>query len=158
MERVNGHESFLAFSSRGALSLSLSILDASFKFPRRVWFPESPGQLCVRSKEHLVESYVFSVVIRVFVGSTSASVRMHRKGFAFEVQDAASRRRKLVESQNGQGSREAPGPSVPGRVRFAASRQMSIWVVRVPTRCRFNFWIPRNGNWRRAVVSSARKT
>ena len=32
------------------------------------------------------------------------------------MQDVASWRRRLVESQSGQGSREAPGPSVPGRV------------------------------------------
>ena len=30
-------------------------------------------------------------------------------------------------SQSGQGSREVPGPSVPGRVRSAPSRQMLFW-------------------------------
>ena len=38
MELLNGHESFLALSNRGALS----ILDASFKFARRLtWSPEN---------------------------------------------------------------------------------------------------------------------
>ena len=76
-------------------------------------------------------------------------------------------------SRSEQVSREASCPSVPGRVHFAPSRQMSIWMVRVRTRMRcllpkgrvarrslrfrYNFWIPRNGDWRRAVVSARGK-
>ena len=43
-------------------------------------FLELSGQLCVWSKELMVESNVFSAVIGVFAGLTSASVRMHRNG------------------------------------------------------------------------------
>ena len=72
----------------------------------------------------------------VFAGATSASVRMHRKRASHSrfVNDAASWRRKLVESQSGQGSREAPGPSVPSRVRFAPSYRKPVWSVLVRTR------------------------
>ena len=68
MELVNGHESFLALTSRGALS----ILDASFKFAngaKSFWW-------------NLMSS---SAVIGVIAGLTSASVHASEKGFAFEV-------------------------------------------------------------------------
>ena len=59
---------------------------------------------CAHGTESIrVGFHVSSAVIRVFAGLTSASVRMLPR----------------AESQSGQGSREAPGPSVPGRVRFA---------------------------------------
>ena len=43
---------------------------------------------------------------------------------------------KVGGSWSGQGSREAPGPFVPDRVRFALSRQMSAWSVHVRTKMR----------------------
>ena len=104
LERVSCHESFLALSNRG----SFSMLDASFA----LW-----------SKEHLVESHVFSVVIRVFAGSTSASVRMHRKRASRSrfVKDVVSLLWRLSVFRNRQASRKAQGPSVPGPVRFDPS-------------------------------------
>ena len=56
MELVNGHKSFLALSNPVALSL----FDASFNFARACSF--DLGQLCVWSKEHWEESYLFSVL------------------------------------------------------------------------------------------------
>ena len=51
---VNGQESFLAMSNRGALSTS----DASFKFAERpAWFQESRCQLHVWNREHLGEIF-----------------------------------------------------------------------------------------------------
>ena len=75
-------------------------------------------------------------LIRSFVGLTFASVRMHQKWDSRSrfVKDVASWLRRLVGSQSGQGSGEAPGPSVPSRVRFAPSLQMSIKNVQVLTR------------------------
>ena len=66
----------------------------------------------------------------------SASVRMHRRRASHSrfVKDCASWRRKLVESPSRHGSREVPGPSVPGRVRSVPSRQMSVVNVHVRTR------------------------
>ena len=89
-----------------------------------------------QSKELQVETCVFSAVIGVIAGLTSASVRMHRKRASHSrfVQDAATWR--LVESRDGQGAREAPGLSVPDRVRFAPLLRMSIWIVQVQTRIR----------------------
>ena len=126
----------ISLGAQQSWALSQSLMQASSSRGRLTWYQGNHGQPCARNGEHLVESSVFSVVIGVFTGSTSASLRMHRKRASHSrfLKDAASRRRKLVESQNGQGSREAPGPSVPGRVCFATSRQMSIWVARVPTR------------------------
>ena len=77
------------------------------------------------------------------------------KGFAF-VKDAASWPQKLVVSQSGHGSREAPGPSVTDRALIAP---VSIWIessgsdgnevslARRESRADFpkvshNFWIP----------------
>ena len=45
------------------VELSQFLTQASSSRGRRFWFPESRGQLCVWSKEPLVEAYVFSVVI-----------------------------------------------------------------------------------------------
>ena len=150
MERVNGYHVFVqsrgqclrAISSAGrrwnsstvtSLSwrpaivvLSQVLTQASFKIAgRRVWFPESHGQLCVWSKEVLVESYVFSAVIGLFAGFMSASVRMRRKRSSRSrfVKDVVSWLRRWAVSLNGQGSRAVPGPSVPGRVRSAPSRR-----------------------------------
>ena len=94
--------------------------------------------------------------------------RMRLKKGSRLVKDVVSWPRKLVVSRNGQGSREAPSPSVPGPMRFAPMRQMSIWKVRVrmSMKCllpegrvartsltfRCHFWIPRNGDWRRTMV------
>ena len=107
-ELVNGHESFLALSNRGALSL----LDASFKF---AWKSVLSGfrRVCVWSKELLDEFSIISAVIGVSTGLTSA----WRFG-----------------SQSGQASRGAPGPSVPGHVRFAPSPWMSVWSVQFRTK------------------------
>ena len=120
----NGHESFLALSNRGALSI---LMQASSLRGRLTWFQESFGQLCVWSKEHLEESYVFSAFIGVFAGLMSASVRMHQKRASRSrfVKDVASWLRMLVGSQGGQGSSE-----VPGHVRFAPARRKSVWRMR----------------------------
>ena len=89
---------FLGPHHRGALS----ILDASLRFAQAS-YSALRGQLCVWNKELLVESCVFSAVIGVFAGLTSASVRMHRKRewHSRFAKDAASWRRKFVESQSG---------------------------------------------------------
>ena len=113
MELFIGHESFLALSNRGALS----ILDASFKFARASYLVSWStarmeqrafgGILCplrsVRSLRRL------DVCI-----CTGAS----EKRF---VKDAASWPWRSVESQNGRGSKEVLGPSVPSRVRAPRS-------------------------------------
>ena len=80
----------------------------------------------------------FSAVIGVFAGLASASVRLRRKRSSRSrfVKDVVSWLRKWVLSRNGQGSRAAPGPSVPGRVRSAPSRWKSVWSVQVRTRMR----------------------
>ena len=97
---------------------------------------ENRGQLCAWNKEHFGESCVFSVVIGVF---------------AFAV------------CESGQGSREVPGPSVPGRVRSVPPRQMAVRNVQVRTRMRCLLPERRvarrphqSGQWRR-VVSLERK-
>ena len=84
MGLVNGDQSFW----RSAIvELSLFLTQASC-LRGRIWFLESRGQLCAWSKEHLVESCVFSVMIGVLVGPMSASVRMHRQRcFAFAVRE-----------------------------------------------------------------------
>ena len=116
--------------------LSQSLTPASSSRGRLTWFPESRSQLCVWSEELWVESYFFSAVIGVFAGSTSASSRMHRNRgshLRFE-KDVASWLRRSVGSQSGRGSREAPGPSVPGRVRSAPPLRMRFWNVQDQTR------------------------
>ena len=99
------------------------LAQASSSRGRRIWFLESSGQLCVWSKELLVEYHVFSAVIGAFAGLTSSSVRMHRKRPSRQrfVKDAASWFQRLVDSRSGPSSREATDPSGPGRVRFAPS-------------------------------------
>ena len=53
MELFNRHQSFLALSCRGALS----VLDASFKFARASGLsPENHGRLRAWNKEHLWQS------------------------------------------------------------------------------------------------------
>ena len=146
----------------------LEILDASFKVARASYFGlhGSHGQPCAWNREHSGNFCVSSAVIGVCAGLMSATVRMRQKKGSrsrFVKVDAVSWLRRWVVSWSGQGSREASGPSVPGRVRFAPSRQMSIWNVRVRTRIRCllpegrvartsvrfrdNFWIPRNRKW-----------
>ena len=144
---------------------------------RLTWFQESHGQLTERTEKRTFGGFsVFSAVIGVFSGLMSASVRMHRKRASRSrfVEDVASWLRRWAVSQSGHGSREGPGPSVPGRVRCAPSRQMLFWSFQVRTRmtcclpegrvartsgkCLYNFWIPQNGDWRRLVVSFARRT
>ena len=106
------------------VELSQFLTQASRSHGRRIWFAESRGQPCVCNNELLGEFSVLSAVIGVFAGLTSASVRTYRKRASYSrfVEGASSWSRRLVESQSGQGSREAPGPSVPGRVGFAPSR------------------------------------
>ena len=55
MELINGHESYLSLINRGTLSILERV--------RLFWLQECLGQLCVWSKEHVEESYVFSAVI-----------------------------------------------------------------------------------------------
>ena len=93
-------------------------------------------------------------------------------GFAFAVcQGCASWFRRSVASQSGQSSREAPGPSIHGRVRFASPLRMSIWkfqsetrmrsrflkerVARTSRECRCSFCIPLNGDWSHLDISYA---
>ena len=73
------------------------------------------------------ESYFISVVIGILVGLTSEMGFVVREGCRELVSEVG-------RSQSGQGSREAPGPSVHGRMRFASSLPMSIWKARL--RCR----------------------
>ena len=118
IELVNGHESFLALSSRGALS----ILDSSFKFAWASYsVSESHGRPCAWNRKHSAGFYVSSAVIGVCAGLMCASVRMRRKSGSHSrsVKDVVSLPRRSVVFRRGQGSKEAPGPSVPGRVRFA---------------------------------------
>ena len=61
MELVNGHESFLALSNRG----TISILDASFKFARASYLMSGEPWSTVRT-EQLAFGGVFSAVIGVF--------------------------------------------------------------------------------------------
>ena len=165
---------FVALTNRGALSIP----DASFTFARASYLVSGEPCSTVRREQKAFEGFhVSSAVIGVVGGLTSATVRMHRKrGLRSRfVKDVASWPRRLVESQNGQGSREAPGPFVPGRVRFAPSLRMLFFedvqvrmrvryrliegrVARTSQRSRCNFWTPRNGSWWRTVVSSERQT
>ena len=105
MELVNGHESFLALSNRGALS----IFGASFKFARPTFFQESHGQLRL---EHRAFGgiLVSSAEIGVLVGLTCTLVRMDREWAARSlfVKDVASCLRRFVGSQNGQVSKATP--------------------------------------------------
>ena len=72
--------------------------------------------------------YVSSAVIAVCAGLMSACVLMLRKKASRSrfVMDVASWLRRLVRSLSGQGSTEAPGPSVPDRLRFAPSRHVGL--------------------------------
>ena len=101
--------------------------------------------------------FVQSAVIGVCAGLMSASVRIRQKNVS---------RSQFVTVV----ARSCLGADHPCRV----SRQMSMWIVHCRTRMRcllpdgrvartslrfrYNFWISRNGIWRRTVVSSARKT
>ena len=133
MELVNGHETLLALSNRGAFS----ILDASFKFTRASHLVSGEPWSTVRKEQRAFKG-VFSAVIEVCAGLLCASVRMRPKkgSLPLFVKDVVSLPRKLAVSRNGQGSRAVPCPSVPGRVRSAPSRQMLFRRVRVRTRMR----------------------
>ena len=94
-------------------------------------------------------AHVFSAVIGVFAGLTSASLRMHRK------RSSRSRFEKDVELASEVGR-------VLERTRFKRSFRSirgprAFWTVPLRTwMCRYNFF--RNGNWWRSVVSSSIKT
>ena len=149
---------------------AIVVLSQSLTRGRLFCLQQSLGQLCVWGKELLVESYVFSAVIGVFAGLTSASVRMHRKrALGAFLKDVV---RRLVESHCGQGSREDPCQVVCAPFHRAGG-QLGVFkfrrgcdvacpkrerVARTSRKCRCNFWIPRNGNWRSSVVPSAKKT
>ena len=74
--------------------------------------------MCGWSTEHLEEVRVCSALTGVFAGLMSAYARIHRKRASRSrfVRDVASWLLRQVVCQSGQGSREVPGPSVPGRV------------------------------------------
>ena len=95
---------------------------------RPIWCQGSHGQPRAWNKKHSERFYVSSAVIRVFVGLMSASVRtLQTKGSRARFVKDVVWTRKLVVSRSGPGSREVPGPSVPGRVRSVPSRQVSTW-------------------------------
>ena len=149
MDLVSGHESL--FWRSAIVGLSQSLIQASSSRGRLIWFQESRGQLCVWSKEHFGESHVFSAEIGVFTLLMSASVRMHRK--------RASRSRFVKDIASPEVGRvsERTRFKRSSSVRSAPSRRMSPWSVlfRTKMRCRCNFGIRRNGDWRRTVVSFA---
>ena len=108
--------SFLALSIRGALS----ILDARFKFARASYLVSGEPWSTVRMEQRtfgrilcLLRSDWSLQWLDVCI-CTDVSERASRSRF---VKDVASWFRRWVVSQSGQGSREVPGPSVPGRVR-----------------------------------------
>ena len=82
MELVNGHESFLGLSNRGAVS----ILNVSFKFGRRRYLVSGETWSVVR-----IEQRAFGGILCLLHSNWSlrcASVKMHRrKGFAFAVRE-----------------------------------------------------------------------
>ena len=110
------------------------------------------------------------------VGWIFACVRAHRNraSNSRSVKDAVNWSRKSVASRSGPGSREVRGPSSPGRAPSVCITPAVVWKAQVWTRmrgrftkrnvaqtflmCPCNFWIHRNGRWRRAVPSFARKT
>ena len=107
MELVNRHESFLALSNRGALS----ILDASFKFARASYLVSGEPWSTVRMEQSTYGGILCLLrSVGVFGGLMSASVRMHwtRASRSRFVKNVASWLRRWVVSQSGQGSREVP--------------------------------------------------
>ena len=102
MELVTGHESFLALSNRGALS----ILDASFKFARASHLVSGePWSAFCMEQRAFGGFYVSSAVIGVWACLIFASVRMRPKRGSRSrfVKDVVSWLRKLVLSRSGQG-------------------------------------------------------
>ena len=89
-------------------------LTQSFKFARASFLVRAMVN-CAYGTKSIRGDFVFSAVIGIFAGLMSASVRMQRKRTSRSrfVKDVASSLRRWVVSQSGQGSREAPGPSVP---------------------------------------------
>ena len=81
-------------------------------------FSVKMSQTSARSREFLI-----------LLSSFAVTIRHHRCSTANMAWDpgASDSVVRLVESQSGQGSRDAPGPSVPGRVRFAPSRGKPVW-------------------------------
>ena len=85
MELVNGHESFLALSNRGALS----ILDASFKFARASCLVSGEPWSTVRLDQRAFEG-LLCLSPRFLVGLMSAFCVFKdasEKGFAFAVRE-----------------------------------------------------------------------
>ena len=104
---------FLALSNRGALS----ILDVSFKFALASYLASGEAWSNVSKEQRTLGRYVSS--------HSDGSLRWLDVCICADASKRGSRSRfvkvviwprKLVVSQNGQGSREAPGP-LPGRVR-----------------------------------------
>ena len=158
-----------------AVVLSQSWTPASSSRDRPAWFQGCHGNLCGWSQGHLEESNVYSAAIGVCTGWIFACVRAHRKraSNSRSVKDAVNWSRKSVASRSGPGSREVRGSSSRGRALCSITPTV-VWKAQVWTRmrgrfpkrnvaqtsrkCRCNFWIHRNGRWRRAVPSFARKT
>ena len=106
-----------------------SLMPASNLRGRPTWFQESHGQPCGKGQRAfgrilcLLRSDCCLRCLDVCI-CADPSERASRSRF---VKNVASWLRRLVVSQSGQGSREVPGPSVPGRVRSAPSCQMLFW-------------------------------
>ena len=160
----------MALSNRGALSS----FDASFKFAARasalVAGEPCHGQPYAWNQDHLKG---ISCLIRSEWSLRRLDVCIctdaSGKGSAFAVREG----RRVLASEVGTGFKRSSG-SIRAESRALSSRQMSVRTFQVRTRMRcflperrvartslrfrYNFWIPRNGSWRRAVVSLGRKT
>ena len=129
---------------------------------------------CAHGAESIRGEFCVSfAVMGVCAGLMSASVRMHqKKGFAFAVREG--RGELGSRSRSGQGYRPVPGPigtrsralrSIAPNVVPECSRsgEVEVSLARKKSRADFrevslHFRIPPNGDWRRTVVPSARKT
>ena len=132
MELVNGHEYFLALGNRG----TLSIFDASFKFAwaSAIWQHGSHGQPHAWNRASV--RMLSPPHLAVCAGLMSASVRMRQKKVSRSlfVRYVLNWPRKSVVSRSGQGTRDVPSPSVPGRMPSVPSRKMSTWTIQVRTK------------------------
>ena len=132
MELVNGHESFLALSNRGALS----IVDASFKYARASYLNCGvPWSNCAFGAKR-----VFGVVIGVCAGLTCTCRIASEKGFAFAVREGC---RELV-AEVGQVSvrTRLTRSSRSVRARSRALRSIAPEVGSVPVRTRMRCRLP----------------
>ena len=127
MDFVNGRESFLALSNRGALSIH----DARFKFARTSHLVSREPWSTVR-----MEQRTFGEILCLFRNDWSfrwldvcICTGASEKGFAFADREGG---RELLRADKVQEELQ-PGPSVPGRVRFAPSRRKLVWSVLVRT-------------------------